>query len=93
MGIREFQRMIREIYYARDADRGKEKTMLWIIEEIGELAEAVRRDEGIGEELADAMAWLVSLANLYEIDVEEEIERKYPGYCLRCGKKPCGCDI
>ncbi len=92
MEIREFQKLIRELYYDRDAERGKEKTMLWLIEEVGELAEAVRKNGNIGEEIADVFAWLVSLANLYDIDVEEEVAKKYPGYCLRCSEKPCRCD-
>jgi NTP pyrophosphatase (non-canonical NTP hydrolase) len=93
MSIKEFQQMIKEIYYKRDAERGKEMTMVWVVEEVGELAKAVRKGEGIGEEIADVIAWLVSLANLYRIDVEEEVARKYPGYCLRCGKKPCRCYV
>jgi len=94
MHIREFQQLIRELYYERDSKRGIEKTMLWIVEEVGELAEAVRKNDikAIGEEMADVLAWLVSLANLYDIDLEEEAKKKYPGYCIRCGKKPCECD-
>lgn len=84
--------MIRDIYIHRDRDRGIDKTMLWIVEEVGELAEAVRKRKNVGEEIADVMAWLVSLANLLCIDVEREILKKYPGYCIRCGKKPCECD-
>jgi NTP pyrophosphatase (non-canonical NTP hydrolase) len=91
MDFEDFQKMIYEIYYNRDFKRGVEKTMLWIIEEIGELAEAVRKNENIGEEVADVIAWIVSLANLYGVNVEEEIKRKYPGYCIRCGSKPCRC--
>ncbi len=103
MEIGEFQKMISEIYRKRDEERGVERTMLWIVEEVGELAEAVRkgceseedmdrlRDE-IGEEIADVFAWLVSLANLCGVDVEREVLKKYPGYCIRCGKKPCECD-
>jgi len=90
--ISEFQRMISEIYYGRDRDRGVEKTMLWVVEEVGELAEAVRKGTNVGEEIADVIAWLVSLANLLGIDVEREVLKKYPGYCIRCGKKPCECD-
>ncbi|MFW6128446.1 MAG: MazG nucleotide pyrophosphohydrolase domain-containing protein, partial [Halobacteriota archaeon] len=63
----------------------------WLVEEVGELAEAVRKDEDIGEEIADIMAWSVSLANLYDIDVEKEVNKKYPGYCIKCGSKPCRC--
>ncbi len=92
MHIREFQEMIGEIYLHRDKDRGIEKTMLWVVEEVGELAEAVRKESNIGEEIADVFAWLVSLANLCGIDVEKEVLKKYPGYCIRCGKKPCECD-
>ncbi|MCS7143428.1 MAG: nucleotide pyrophosphohydrolase [Archaeoglobaceae archaeon] len=92
MEISEFQRMIGEIYLHRDKERGVEKTMLWIVEEVGELAEAVRKRENIGEEIADVFAWLVSLANLFEVDLERESLKKYPYHCSRCGKKPCECD-
>lgn len=92
MEVSEFQRMIGEIYLHRDKERGVEKTMLWIVEEVGELAEAVRKRENIGEEIADVFAWLVSLANLCGVDLEKESLKKYPNYCLRCGKKPCECD-
>ncbi|AEA46769.1 MazG nucleotide pyrophosphohydrolase domain-containing protein [Archaeoglobus veneficus] len=91
MTIREFQQLIRELYFERDAARGVEKTTLWLIEEVGELAEAVRKGSNVGEEIADIIAWVLSVANLYGIDVEEEISKKYPGYCIRCGKKPCRC--
>ncbi|MEM4496287.1 MAG: MazG nucleotide pyrophosphohydrolase domain-containing protein [Archaeoglobaceae archaeon] len=92
MHLREFQEMIASIYKKRDLERGAEKTMLWIVEEVGELAEAVRKGSNIGEEIADVLAWIVSLANLYGIDIESEAIKKYPGYCIRCGKKVCECD-
>ena len=93
MSIRDFQNLIRDLYYERDSKRGIDKTMLWIVEEIGELAKAVRKNDrkAIGEEMADVFAWLVSLANLFNIDLEEEVKKKYPGYCIKCGKKPCEC--
>jgi NTP pyrophosphatase (non-canonical NTP hydrolase) len=94
MEIKDFQEMIGKIYIKRDRERGKEKTMLWVVEEVGELSQAVRKGDvaEIGEELADVFAWLVSLANLYNIDLENEIKKKYPGYCLRCGKAICDCE-
>ena len=94
MSIRDFQNLIRDLYYERDSKRGIDKTMLWIVEEVGELAEAVRKNDkkAIGEEMADVFAWLVSLANLFNIDLEEEVKKKYPGYCVKCGKKPCECE-
>ncbi len=91
MEIAEFQKLIRDLYYFRDKKRGVEKTMLWLIEEVGELAEAIRKNENIGEEIADIIAWTVSIANLYDIDVEKELMKKYPAYCLKCGKNPCEC--
>lgn len=91
MNINDFQKMIYELYYERDYARGPERTMLWLVEEIGELSEALRKDEDIEEEIADVIAWVVSLANLFNIDVEEVLNKKYPGYCIKCGKKPCGC--
>jgi len=91
MTIKEFQELIREIYFKRDVARGKEKTALWLVEEVGELAEAVRKGGNVGEEVADIIAWALSVANLYEIDVEKEVAKKYPGYCIRCGEKPCRC--
>ncbi len=94
MEIKEFQEMIKKIYFHRDLSRGKEKTMLWLVEEIGELAEAVRKNDlqALKEEIADVFAWLVSLANLYEIDLEEAIKEKYPNFCMKCGKRPCECE-
>lgn len=84
--------MIHDIYYTRDKDRGADKTMLWLIEEVGELAEALRKGEEVGEEIADVLAWTVSIANLYNVDIEKEVNKKYPDYCIKCGSKPCRCD-
>ncbi len=94
MRIREFQELIKRLYYEKDFKRGKEKTMLWLIEEIGELAEAVRKNDldSIREEIADVFAWLVSLANLYGVDLENAVKEKYPNVCIKCGKIPCECD-
>ena len=57
--------------------------MLWLVEEVGELAEAIRREEpeNIEEELADCFAWIGALANLYGVDLEEAFLKKYPGVC------------
>jgi NTP pyrophosphatase (non-canonical NTP hydrolase) len=93
MEIREFQEMIREIFYENDRRRGIEATMLWLVEEIGELAESIRKGRGVGEEMADVFAWLVSLANLLDVDLEEEVKKKYPNCCSRCHQNPCRCGV
>jgi len=93
MEIRKFQQMIKDIYFYRDSKRGLEKTFLWFVEEVGELAEALRKGKGedMEEEFADVLAWLVSLANLANVDLEKATLKKYPGVCPYCGKSPCEC--
>lgn len=93
MRIGEFQRHIGELYLAKDRRRGAQGTLLWLIEEVGELSEAVRRGEreNLEEELADVVAWVASLANLLDVDLEKACAAKYPPTCLRCGAKPCAC--
>jgi NTP pyrophosphatase (non-canonical NTP hydrolase) len=91
--IREFQESIRQIYLARDTMRGGDKTFLWLLEEVGELTRAYRRDEkkNVGEEMADVIAWIASMANLLGVDLESEILKKYPKVCSLCHANPCIC--
>ncbi|MCE4628895.1 MAG: nucleotide pyrophosphohydrolase [Desulfurococcales archaeon] len=72
---------MRKAYLERDRDRGLYKTFAWLVEEVGELAEALRTGDvdKIGEEIADVIAWTVSIANLLGIDVEEALKSKYGG--------------
>lgn len=85
---------MRELYFEKDARRGAEKTLLWLIEEVGELSEALRKrkEEDIREELADIIAWTLSLANILGIDMEDAMREKYPGCCRYCSNKPCTCE-
>ncbi|WP_457555630.1 MazG nucleotide pyrophosphohydrolase domain-containing protein [Candidatus Pyrohabitans sp.] len=94
MRISEFQQLIRELYLEKDCRRGAEATLLWLVEEVGELLEAHRRcrRDGIEEEIADVIAWVVSYANLAGVDVEEALRRKYPGRCRYCNSLPCTCE-
>ncbi|MCC4765774.1 nucleotide pyrophosphohydrolase [Methanosarcina sp. DH1] len=93
MEISEFQKLMSEMYAHNDRKRGGKATMLWLVEEIGELAEAIRREEpeNIEEELADCFAWIGALANLYGVNLEEAFLKKYPGMCPTCKRKPCIC--
>ncbi len=78
MTIKEFQDFIRKKYYARDSERGTAKTFLWFVEEVGELATALAGNDmkNKEEEFADVFAWLCTLANINNIDLEQAI-RKY----------------
>ncbi len=77
--VRRFQELIRDAYFERDYRRGIFKTWLWLQEEIGELARAIRRGDrdNIEEEIADVIAWTVSIANLLGVDVEDALIKKY----------------
>jgi len=88
-----FQEMIESIYYDRDHARGVEGTLLWFVEEVGELVRAVRRGErqNLEEEFADVYAWLASLASLHGLDLEAVARGKYAGGCPKCRKTPCAC--
>ncbi len=77
MEIKEVQRIIEEIYGERDRARGIYGNLVWLGEEIGELFKAVRENEGIEEEIADVFAWLLSVANLLDVDIEEAFRKKY----------------
>jgi NTP pyrophosphatase (non-canonical NTP hydrolase) len=88
------QRMILQIYGAKDAARGDAATFLWLTEEFGELATALRagtQDE-LAAEMADVLAWLATLANIRGIDLEEAVLRKYGHSCPGCQAVPCTCD-
>ena len=66
ISLHDLQELIRTMYYDKDAERGAEATFLWFVEEVGELASALRTgsSEELHEEFADVLAWLVTLAHL-----------------------------
>ncbi|MCC6040573.1 MAG: nucleotide pyrophosphohydrolase [Desulfurococcaceae archaeon] len=79
MDLKQAQRLIRERFYERDSTRGLYATFTWFIEEVGELADAIIKVDkaSIEEELADVFAWLLSIANLLNVDLEEAFKSKY----------------
>ena len=84
MRLAEFQQLIRDRYHATDSARGVPGTLLWFSEEVGELAEALgHRERGDGdeanlrEEFADVLAWLTTIANICEVDLEQAVREKY----------------
>ena len=92
MEIKDFQDLIKQIYYKKDNKRGVEGTFVWFTEEVGELARAIRSEnqDQLKEEFADVFAWLVSLASLRGIDLQEAVE-KYSEGCPKCNRNPCSC--
>ena len=79
MELKYVQNKIKEMYFEKDSQRGLYGTFTWLVEEVGELAEALLsgNKDSIEEEIADVLAWTISIANLTNIDVEEALRKKY----------------
>lgn len=93
MTIHEFQQQIEQIYYAKDAGRGWQETYIWFVEEVGELGRALRSQTRAEREaeFADVLAWLVTLASIFDIDLEAAAQAKYGEGCPKCSHTPCRC--
>ena len=85
--LRSLQRSALAVYGRLEPERA----LNWTLEELGELAQVVRRDEGpsrVEEELGQLAAWTFCLANILGADlasavesaVGEEIERQLAKY-------------
>ncbi len=87
-----FQQIIARTYGDRDQQRGTAATVAWLCEELGELAQAVRKGtvEQQSHELGDVLAWLASLAHQLNLPLEEAAQRYAQG-CPRCASTPCAC--
>ena len=92
MEINEFQKLMSDLYRDADDNRGIASTIAWLTEELGELSQAVRKGSKSEQEheLGDVLAWLASLANQLEIDLESTTSR-FVDSCPSCAKMPCGC--
>jgi NTP pyrophosphatase (non-canonical NTP hydrolase) len=77
MELRAFQEFINQKYGKRDRERGTPGTFMWFIEEVGELATALAGDDQANkeEEFADVLAWMCTLANVNNVDLEKAIEK------------------
>ena len=93
ISLAEFQELIRTMYLPKDVERGVDGTFMWLMEEVGELAAALR--EGTPEEraaeFADVLAWLTTIANVVGVDLTEAVREKYGSGCPGCGRLVCEC--
>jgi NTP pyrophosphatase (non-canonical NTP hydrolase) len=94
MTLGELQERIRDLFGAKDDRRGVEGTFMWFMEEVGELSAALRDRtdaDNLALEFADVLAWLATLANIANVDLEDAVRRKYGSGCPKCGATPCVC--
>jgi NTP pyrophosphatase (non-canonical NTP hydrolase) len=92
MQLGEFQALMAQTYGSRDRARGVDATIAWLAEELGELAQAVRKGTAEQQlhEIGDLLAWLASLTDQLELSLEQAAAR-YAAGCPRCGTTPCSC--
>ena len=77
MDLNQLQNLMENLYGEEDRNRGLPSTVAWLCEEVGELAQAVRKGsrEDQLHELADVLAWLASIANQLDLSLETAMER------------------
>ncbi len=94
MTLDDLQALIEKMYSAKDRERGSPATFLWLCEEVGELAAGLREGtkEELAAEFADVIAWLVTLANINDINLTEALQKKYGRGCPGCGLLVCTCN-
>ena len=94
MDLANLQAAMRATYGDRDSSRGVDSTFRWFTEEVGELARAIRTGDRANLELefSDVAAWIASLANLLDVDLNEAVARYATG-CPKCHQQPCACPI
>lgn len=91
--LADFQQLIRKMYFEKDVARGIDGTFMWLMEEVGELASALRNgshEQRLGE-FADVLAWLATIANVAGVDLTAAVALKYGAGCPGCGKFVCVC--
>ncbi len=92
MELESFQAHLARLYGKKDRKRGMDGTFMYLIEEVGELATALREGDKqeIASELADVLAWTASLAQLTGVDLAKAAQEKYAS-CSGCARVPCAC--
>ncbi|HEV3236348.1 MAG TPA: MazG nucleotide pyrophosphohydrolase domain-containing protein [Gemmataceae bacterium] len=91
--LQDLQQTILHTYGEKDRQRGVEGTFMWFMEEVGELAAALRGGTPAEQaaEFADVLAWLATLANGVGVDLQAALLEKYGQGCPGCRESPCVC--
>ncbi|MBX3444127.1 MAG: nucleotide pyrophosphohydrolase [Planctomyces sp.] len=93
LSLSELQSLIDRMYSRKDEARGVDGTFMWLMEEVGELAAALRSgtQQEQAREFADVLAWLATIANVAGIDLNAAVLEKYGRGCPGCGQMVCAC--
>lgn len=94
--IRKVQKYLKEKYRRTKPEdmKNAQRYFLKLIEEVGELAEAIRKDQRmvdnnikgtIEEELSDVLYYVLMIANTYDIDLEDCFKTKEELNSVRYG--------
>ena len=94
--IAEVQKYMKEMKHARKFDKVTiEREMMLFVEELGELAKAIRKNtkgrlditkeynDSVEEELADCFIYLLSIANMNNVDIFKAFKNKEIKNCDR----------
>jgi NTP pyrophosphatase (non-canonical NTP hydrolase) len=92
MDVAALQAQITATFGQRDRERGVDGTFRRLVEELGEVAKALRGADraALALELSDLVAWTLSVAALSRVDLDQALGR-YARGCPRCGTSPCRC--
>jgi NTP pyrophosphatase (non-canonical NTP hydrolase) len=92
MELAAFQDLMARTYGERDRERGLPSSVAWLVEEVGELAQAVRKGDTDAQrhEIGDVLAWLASITDQLGLSLDDATARYATG-CPRCASIPCRC--
>lgn len=104
-GLNSWQQMFYDIYPRETVTLETGRSTMGLLEELGELAEAVRvfdkYPKYFAGEAADVFSYIMGFANEHQLrlqlasqpdfDFEAAFLRRYPGLCMQCGHAVCIC--
>jgi NTP pyrophosphatase (non-canonical NTP hydrolase) len=75
--LADVQALMERLFGEADRTRGMAASVAWLCEEVGELAQAVRKGtpEDQLHELGDVIAWTASIANQLGLSLDDALER------------------
>jgi len=87
MTLPQLQAYVQEKLIARGLVSPLPDEVLHLMEEVGEVVRAMRRGDkaNLGEELADCLFFILSAANVADIDLQAALTEKEKRNCIRFG--------